>query len=392
MVLIAVGVGSFFAGRASVSTAPAPVPVHLELAGFEPLSATFGAGVTQWVLGVAPCAATRCVALLVSSDGGATWRSTPLPGVLVAAARRVDGREAIGPGYDALSVRFANAKDGWIFGSLPWTNDAPRAELWSTHDGGDAWTSESPGWVGPQGTIFDVEAARGTAYLIAPNASYRVTMARTPVGEDQWRKVPTPTLDEPAGGGEPTGSIVLRGTAGWMVEGNDRGTTGSLRLSSDGTWAAWTPPCAAVGDSFTVPQAASTEDLATLCTMGGFASSLSKSAPPGATLGSTWLYFSTNGGATFAAGPELGGAGAPVGPLLADASDGALFVELEEPTPSLAASFDGGEHWTRVAVGQAQSVSFATGRAGVAVVQQSSGRTVLLETHDGGRTWTTARF
>jgi hypothetical protein len=92
--------------------------------------------------------------------------------------------------------------------------------------------------------------------------------------------------------------------------------------------------------------------------MGGFAYGLSKAAPPGAALGSSWLYFSENGGTTFAAGPELGPQGYSFGDVLASPAPGtvvgglAYFGNGDVNEQDLRASFDGGHHWTVVYRGQ----------------------------------------
>ena len=65
----------------------------------------------------------------------------------------------------------------------------------------------------------------------------------------------TPDLFLPAGGGELVGSFVLQGGSGWLVEGNDRGITGSAELQGMDRWTNWAPPCQSVGNSLTVPAA-----------------------------------------------------------------------------------------------------------------------------------------
>jgi photosystem II stability/assembly factor-like uncharacterized protein len=127
--------------------------------------------------------------------------------------------------------------------------------------------------------------------------------------------------------------------------------------------------------------------------MGGFASPLSKSAPRGATVGSSWLYFSTDGGRTFRAGPEL----RPV--------EGFFYGLLASPTPrvivvsgdvgdskDLTASFDGGTHWTNVYRGQLFFLGFTSATQGVGLVRSSKGASTMIMTFDGGHHWAPVTF
>ncbi len=274
-------------------------------APFSPQSVTFVSPDTGWVLGTAPCASEgRCLSLRETTDAGRSWSTRPLPAALVAAAdRKVGGdRAALYPGA-GLSVRFADAKDGWIEGGLAvpvrqggLASVSVVATLWSTHDGGRTWREQALRGLHRQGAILDLEAAAGTVYRIEINDRNAVTVESSPVTADRWLVDHTPRLGLPAGGGELSGAIVLQGTSGWLVEGNDRGTTGSARLDGNGRWVAWTPPCASVGGSLAVPAASTPRELVATCVMGGFASPLTKAAPRGATVGSSWLYVSHDGG------------------------------------------------------------------------------------------------
>ncbi|HUC14181.1 MAG TPA: hypothetical protein VMS00_06985 [Acidimicrobiales bacterium] len=295
---------------------PAPAPavaaaVAVSGARFDPLSVTFVSLKTGWVLGTSPCSSGTCLGLRETTDAGRSWAARPLPAALVAAAdRKVSGSlaldECCGGG---LNVRFANLLDGWIFGGLlvpAQFQGTSEPALWSTHNGGATWVQDRlPAGLSTTGSIFDLEAAGGKVYLMARDKSFGITVESSPLGQDSWRHANTVALGSPAGGGEQSGAFVLQGAHGWLAEGNDRGTTGSAELVG-GRWVGWVAPCASVGDSFAIPAASTPEDLVAVCVMGGFAEGLSKSAPKGATLGSSWLYFSTNGGSSFQAGPELG--------------------------------------------------------------------------------------
>jgi len=227
---------------------------------------------------------------------------------------------------------------------------------------------------------------------MASNGRHGVSVESSPVGSDAWQPAGAPHLGDPAGGGEQSGAFVLQGGAGWLVEGNDRGTTGSARLDA-GRWVAWTPPCAAVGHSFAIPAASSARDLVAVCVMGGFAYSLSPAAPRGATLGSSWLYVSDDGGASFHAGPELArngtGSAAATGGPIASPAVGVVFLGRLDSNgrANLIASFDGGAHWSVAYPGEPTFIGFTSPEQGVAIMASTSGATTLVMTFDGGRHW-----
>jgi hypothetical protein len=359
-----------------------------------------------WALGTAPCKpAGTCLELRESTDAGRSWSARPLPAALLAAAeRKVSGAVAALSEATDLNVRFADAKNGWIYGGLAtparqggYSYVASEPTLWSTHDGGSVWHAQAVHGLGSEGALFDVEASAGKAYLMARNGAAAVEVESSPVAHDSWRRERTPSLQNPAGGGEQSGAFVLQGSTGWLVEGNDRGTTGSARLTTGGQWVNWTPPCAAVGHSFAIPAASTPRNLVALCTMGGFAYPLSKSAPPGATLGSVWLYFSSNAGASFEAGPELrlpARAQYFGGPIASPSPGVVLLPDTAQNGPSaLVASFDRGLHWSIVYHGDVDYLAFTSPSQGFAIIgSQSSTATRMIMTFDGGRRWQAVTF
>jgi hypothetical protein len=122
--------------------------------------------------------------------------------------------------------------------------------------------------------------------------------------------------------------------------------------------------------------------------MGGFASPLSRTAPRGATIGSTWLYFSNNAGRTFVAGPELGRNNVYFGSVLAAPKPATILITRNiSPHQELVASFDGGRHWNVVYFGNVSFVHFVSSTEGVALVQPTKGSNQLIMTFDGGYHW-----
>ena len=378
---------------------------------FSPISVDFSSPQRGWALGTTSChATTACLSLSQSTNAGRSWSAVPLPQSLLRLAdRRLSGAPAVLSGTtngsvgSSLNVRFANADDGWIYGNLPVptkVNGYPSVTfkpiVWSTHDGGLAWKIQPQSWFysqGSQGTVLDLEATSSTVYLMALNKSFTVTVASSPVGQDSWHASDSIGLLTPAGGGPLSGAIVVSDSHGWLVEGNDRGTTGSARLNISGRWVPWTPPCASVGDSLAVPAASTSSHLIVECVMGGFAYPLSSTAPRGATLGSTWLYTSDNAGRTFSAGPELGRGNVYFGSVLASPKPTTIFITRNiSPHQELLASFDGGRHWRPINFGNVSFMHFVNSTEGVALVQASKGPNELIMTFDGGYNWSPVLF
>jgi hypothetical protein len=351
------------------------------------------------------CGSRRCWSLRSTADGGRTWFAQRLPAALLAAADRHFKSAAAQYLVTSLDVRFADALDGWIYGGVPVaarqsgsTFYSLRAVLWSTHDGGRRWVRQPLRGLGSRDTIFDLEAARGTAWLLESDAHQTLAVRSSPVGRDDWTLVSTPPLGIPAGGLQQAGSFVFADGAGWLVEGNNRGTTGSARLV-DGRWTRWTPPCAAVGGSFAIPAAADAAGLVAVCVMGGFAMGLSPSAPAGATVGSSWLYFSADGGASFEAGLELatkdfGDPAALGGPVASPVPSTILLdrFDAQSAHEELVASYDRGGHWAVIAQGTPIFLGFTSPSQGVAIIRAGNGATTMLMSYDGGHHWATVGF
>jgi hypothetical protein len=222
----------------------------------------------------------------------------------------------------------------------------------------------------------------------------------SPIGENKWHRANRVALNGPAGGAQPSGSMVVDGTNGWLIFGNDRGTIGSAQLSKNGTWIAWRSPCAGVGHGYAVPAVANARDLVAVCGMGGYAYSMPTTAPRGATLGSGWLYFSTNSGASFHAGGEIR-------PVKENYAAGEFGGVLAYPRPSevvlgrnegngqqLIASFDGGMQWSVVYSGWVSSLTFVDSSEGIGLVRTDNGpqASAMIMTFDGGRHWRAITF
>jgi len=333
-----------------------PVP-----AGFQPTSATFVSAADGWLLGTTTGpGATRCTALVRTTDGGRTWASIPAPSATFVAG----GAGASGVG----SLRFADALDGWAFGP----------DLWATHDGGATWRQVSLPGSSTDGQVMAVETAAGAVHAVydAGLGNGRLTIATSPIDTDAWTA--SPTTVEVGAGPAARPQIVLQGSAGWMIE-VDREVIAGARLIA-GTWEPWQPPCTKTAGPATLA-AASASDLVVACDVGVW------STPTG-----VHAYLSSDGGATFTPAPSkppvfsIEGVAAP--------APGIVFVagSLSGVGSAIVGSFDGGATWTAVHVLQgagSMDVSFTTPDQGIAIAVSGDGSSALVMTRDGGRSWST---
>jgi hypothetical protein len=270
-----------------------------------------------------------------------------------------------GPGQATSGVsglRFADTNNGWAFGP----------DLWATHDGGTTWSRVTIPGVPADSPVFALETAGGIVHAaVLDGGDFRV--ASSPVGSDGWSVAP---VRVPVGAGPvPAVQLVLSGAAGWLVE-NDRTVVGGARLAN-GSWVAWTPPCAdVVGPAYLA--ASSPTELAAACDVGLW------SNPTG-----DHLYLSHDGGSTFA--PAGTAAPLTMAAMAAMASPSVVVVGGSDATGSvLAATTDAGRTWkivTRLPAGQIADLGFTTATQGVVIVGGAGGSASLLMTRDGGHTW-----
>jgi hypothetical protein len=316
-------------------------------------SVTFVSLKTGWVLGSAPCAAARCTQVWKTADGGRTWAQVPAPPLPVS------------PDSDpgAGRIRFANADDGWVWGS----------DLWATHDGGAHWAKQSIG------SVYALETSAGAVHgvVLSYDGTSTFGVKTSPVHSDAWR---TSAIKIQAGAGPvPRAQLVLHGTAGWMVIVN-RTVVGGARLEN-GRWVSWKPPCDDAGTPLELA-ASMASDLVAFCADG-----LWNDLPPGER-----IYVSTDGGSSFrrlpasppfrdasavaAAAPQVWVAGGAE----SNAQGGAQAV--------LFRTGDGGRTWKAVHREGGASwldLGFTSPEQGVVISEGNVDR--LLMTYDGGQTW-----
>jgi photosystem II stability/assembly factor-like uncharacterized protein len=340
-------------GPSSLGPVGGPIP-----ANFQPASATFTSVDDGWLLGTATCAGAPCVAIVRTTDGGRTWASIPAPKATFVAGG--SGTSGVG------GLRFADALDGWAFGP----------DLWATHDGGATWHRVSLPGLSAGGQVMTLETAAGAVHAVYDRGlgGGLMTIATSPVGSDAWTV--SPTTVELGAGPVPRPQIVLHGSAGWLIE-VDREVLAGARLVA-GEWKPWQPPCTNTAGPATLA-AASASDLVVACDEGVW------STPTG-----VHVFVSSDGGATFtpaASKPpvfSIEGVAAP--------APGVAFVagSLSGVGSAIVGSFDGGATWTAVHVLQGAGslgVSFTTADQGISISATGDGRSDLLMTRDGGRTW-----
>jgi hypothetical protein len=236
-------------------------------ASFAPASASFVSGRAGFVLGTRGCAKLPCSARLVkTADGGRTWASVPVPAVPLVSSYTTSPRSAVN------TVRFADSRNGWLFGP----------GLWATHDGGRHWQR-----INLPGTVTAVAASGGVAFAsVSPYAGGHSRLYQSPVGVSRWTVVP---------GVVPAGALAFYGHAGWAGVAPGLWATTDLRH-----WHKLSFSCSSY--TFSNLAAATQTSIKVLCMGDGAAGSMGK-----------MIYASANGGRTFSKvgpAPLLGTTGA----------------------------------------------------------------------------------
>lgn len=330
---------------------------------FSPASVTFVSARAGWVLGTAPCSSPPCTSVVRTSDGGRTWVGIPAPRTTL----------AIPPGSPGVSfIRFANAEDGWAFGT----------ELWVTHDGGGHWNKIVLPGAAAGSPILDLEAGAGLVHAVVAGDNANFLIETSPVGGDNWTASAT---ELPVGAGPvPTVEIVLQGHTGWVLE-NDRTVIAGARLAAQ--WVPWQPPCQASGGPAALTASSPTE-LAAVCNEGVWSG-------PGPT--TVRAYLSTDGGTSFHPTPTPPGSSYLGLTIAATPSPRTIiFGSYTQGGAALVGSFDGGGSWAPVSQvpgpGQWLELGFTSPTQGVAVDYHAGSQAALLMTYDGGHTWAPVTF
>jgi photosystem II stability/assembly factor-like uncharacterized protein len=287
---------------------------------------------------------------------------------------------------------------------------ATTVESWATGDGGATWNREgsfsvvgfSPTLIG---TLDFVDPLHGWFSQLQDDPGVTGTeLYRTTDGGADWTQIAFVGTGGPAGAAPstqaPTGCVALIAAfvspgTGWLSGSCSTGPP-PLYVSHDGglSWA--DQPLAPVpgslyGEQSSPPSFTSTED-GTLIT-----------EDVGATPVSAGLFATTDGGRTWSL--RHSSAGTPFGSDFVDTDHGWLAISSPESgatAPDLDVTGDGGRSWSvlhalpdigwNVYMGlQLDFLTPAVGWVSTGVDQSDGGRSYLLETGDGGQTWSALR-
>ncbi|HUC05819.1 MAG TPA: sialidase family protein [Acidimicrobiales bacterium] len=349
---------------------PAGTPVP---GGFEPGSVTFVSQETGFVIGIdSACAAGSCVAVARTTDAGASWVAIPAP-----IAGFVNRYSSSSTAPAVSEVRFADELDGWIFGP----------SLFATHDGGATWQQ-----VKVSGSVIALETSGGYVdAVVSPcsagqECSGALHLMQAPVSGGVF----TTVLSGPvvSSSGAVGLALSLHSPAGFARLGvtdapglADLYATGNLASTS--SWHAFADPCASSAgtglDDFVAPNAT---DLYSLCSGSGAAGSVQK-----------FVVKTTNGVSHVVGSPPAGGDPE----ALAATASGTLVVSAASGASWLYRSTDGGATWSTVETENDGGIGFndlgfTTATQGVVIHgvpgPPANATSELLMTTDGGATWT----
>jgi len=338
----------------AASSVAAPAPAASVPSAFQPASVTFVSPSNGFVVGVAPCSAGTCTTLVATTDAGHSWSEigTPSP--------RLGGTAGV-----VSKLRFADSRDGWLFGP----------QLWATHDGGKTWHQ-----ISEPGQVTDVEASGGQAYALVGTR-----VLRTAVNTDSWQPVSGVTLTAPAR------SIALHGHAAWIVTGSGPGTSKLITSSDGATWRTLPDPCAGLGEEWALAGVAPVDVTHVYLLCGGGAAAGSEEKK---------VLFSSNGGLTAtptAVDPPRSGDVRDI----AAASTNVVALSAQSGASWVYRSGDGGHSWPAV-LQQGDGgfgywdLGFTTSTQGVVIYGQpdmgAGMPTKLLMTRDAGASWAAVTF
>jgi hypothetical protein len=353
---------------------------------------------TGFVLSLYDCAAETCAVLQGTDDAASTWSDVATPRQL-GKGLQLASWGTYGSSYATLTVHFADALDGWIYGTVPApvtpdTSDPNWvSRLWSTHNGGTTWRQVALRPLRVTGGVVQMATRGAWTYLFGGSntsgASYILT---TRSNVDQWTSNSNAQMGTPAGGSPLEGAFSFHGTSGWFVAGNDRGFTAGALLK-DGVWRTWKGP-STEASSFCPIVTVTTKVLLAECQSAGFIYLPAASVPRDWNNGASWLFISYDAGATFQPLRQLSrsykGSYSTVPGLPAAPEPGTILLQRATNSGNeMVRTTNWGRSW-RVVLKQSVSQVVFTNRAdGFAIVQQRADQITssLFATNDAGGHW-----
>jgi hypothetical protein len=367
-----------------------------------PVSLSFPTPQSGYVLTLYDCATKTCAEMRSTGDAGSSWGTVPIPRQLEQGLG-LAAWGTYGATYATLSVHFADASNGWIYGTVPapvtpttaspnWVN-----RLWSTHDGGQTWRPIRLGPLSLSGGVVQMASHGDVTYLFGTSPQNdRASLLSTRSRSDHWKVDSNSFTGIPAGGTQLEGAFTFAGTNGWFVAGNDRGFTASERLLDNGSWGAWNgfsldrfdpsfTPLGAVGNRVLLAEGESA----------GYVYPPASTVPRGWNNGATWLFISYNAGKTFEPLRQLSnsyhGSYSTVPGLPAVPGPGTILLQKSSRSNSnrLVRSSNWGRSWRVVLDHPVTQVLFTSRTTGFAIVQHGSSPTTfsLYRTNDSGTDW-----
>ncbi|HSF25983.1 MAG TPA: sialidase family protein, partial [Actinomycetes bacterium] len=340
-------------GHASDLPAGAAVP-----AGAAPRSVTTAANGLVYVLAAAPCPGGQCPALLRTTDDGRSWRALPAP-----------------DGARVNDVRFANPRDGWLYG----------AQLWATHDG----AAEAATWrridLGAEVSVLDLASDGTTVWAFVADCTagddlgcIRGRLLAASVGSDEFAPVPGATLPGPIFRAQ----LQIAGSRGTLLvtDGAGPGKT-FVRRPGDWTRLPRSGPCAQTPVAVVPPATGPAGGLVALCAADAGAGSVTYVTYRSLDEGTSWTRV----------GPGLRVSNADSTVAAASLDRLAVAVGTPDLQGGLWVSQDGGATWS-------QPASLPTSQTGWVWVGAAGGARYLAVPFDptgsvwvsdsAGRSWT----
>jgi photosystem II stability/assembly factor-like uncharacterized protein len=360
---------------AATSSAVAPVaPAGVNvLKNFHSDSVWFIDADRGWSLGDGQCAgdtSKRCMAIVRTTDGAATWTAIAAPDGLTADLASCGNNGATPQGPCVNRLVFAGAVHGFVYS---------KRAMFATSDGGASW-QRVPGRYATGGAYAVVTTQAAAARLAALGDCDGVCATRVevaPLGSNAWTDV-TPKAADP---GLLHAALVARGQLLALFTDGDAGATTALFISADGgrNWALETSAVCSLagGTDYSFSGAGIAPDQTIAGTCDAFGSSVGPSS----------VVTSTDRGTSFTAvGPPPSG-GDVTPSVAAESSSHLVAYSWVGGAETLYASADAGRSWHQAKtidnVPDPQLPSFVTQDFGFIATDPSG----VWTTTDSGSTW-----